>query len=322
MAREHLRWLTKHPGVGRTVLWGRNEKALAELSRRHKNTAYYTDFERMLAEEELLAVNVCLPPHLRRDYVVEALRHKCHVLCEKPVALSIEDALVMAKEARRNDRFVMVGYTLRFLPEIVRLKSIIDSGAIGQVKTVLFRSGRPFRRVEWFNDPEKSLGVFGELGIHGIDLARYLIDDTIEEVKSEVIRSVPGRRVDDNGIALLRFREGAIASIACSFSYPFFENELVVIGTKKAARVTRGKVFVEENQTERSLRKMFVGSVLEGLYVPIRSVIFSPYKRELAYFLDCALNGKSPACDIAYDLHTLRACLAIAKQGESVESGS
>ncbi len=308
--------------MGRTVLWGRNEQALAELSRRYRNTAYYTDYERMLAEEELLAVNICLPPHLRRDYVVEALRHGCHVLCEKPVALSIEDAQVMAEEAQRNDRFVMVGYTLRFLPEILRLKSIIDSGAIGRVKAFLFRSGRPFRRVEWFNDPEKSLGVFGELGIHGIDLARYLIDDTVEEVKSEVIRSVPGRRVDDTGIAVLRFKEGAIASIACSFSYPFFENELAVIGTRKSARVTRGKVFVEENQTERSLGKMFVGSVLEGLYLPIRSVIASPYKRELSYFVDCALNGKPPECDIDYDLDTLRVCLATVEQGKPVESGS
>jgi predicted dehydrogenase len=126
--------------------------------------------------------------------------------------------------------------------------------------------------------------------------------------------------VHDNGVAVLKFKQGAIASIACSFSYPYFENELTVIGTKKSARVVRGNVYVEENRDDQSSGRSIVGALREGLHLSIRSMFSSPLKSELAYFLACIQNATPPECDIAFDLNTLGACLAIVKQGKQLES--
>jgi predicted dehydrogenase len=306
----------RNRAIERIVLWGRNEGALRSLSRRFSSSAFYLDYAEMLEAEKPCGVSVCLPPHLREAYIVPALEQGAHVLCEKPLALSMPEALSIRDASRRHNRHVLVGYTLRFLPEIQELKAAITSGRLGPVKVIFFRTGRGLRRDSWRNDPDKSMGVFDELGIHGIDLARYLIDDDVVSVKSQVLTSHPQRNVIDQGSAILRFRKGAMAVVSCSFSYPFFENELAVIGTRSSVKVSRSRLIERAVDDTPPPGRLFARSLLEGLYLPWRYLLHPPFQAETNHFIDCALSGTPPLCDVETDVETLRICIEISSRAE------
>jgi predicted dehydrogenase len=314
MARVHLRGFLRHPGVGRIVCWGRNEKTLAEICRGRGDVHYRLDYEHLLREDRPWGVSVCLPPHLRRDFVIPALEAGAHVLCEKPLAMTVEEAEAIAAASEKAERVVMVGYSLRYLPEIQELRSRIEAGELGDVRFLFFRNGRGFRTEDWFDDPERSLGAPGELGVHGIDLARWLIGDEIVRVKTEGERAIPGRRVVDNAVALIRFRKGAVASIGCSLCYPFFEGDLAVVGTHKTARIVRGQVVVRDAHAQVSTTRLFREFLLDGLRIPLRYLWSTPYRREIAHFIECAEAGVAD-CDARWDVKTVAIALAMGQSG-------
>jgi len=92
----------------------------------------YPSFDTLLEDATVDAVDICLPNDLHRQFAVRALQAGKHVLCEKPIALTLDDADAMLDAARRADRFLMIGHVLRFWPEYRTAKEALDAGAVGQ----------------------------------------------------------------------------------------------------------------------------------------------------------------------------------------------
>ncbi len=137
----------------------------------------YDELDSMLQAEHLDAVSITVPTHLHAACSIPALEAGAHVLCEKPIALNVADAEHMIDTARRCARILQVGHCVRFWPEYVWAKQIIDSGAYGQVLAATFQrlSATAARKAGgWFTDERLSGGMPLDLHIHDTDFVHYL----------------------------------------------------------------------------------------------------------------------------------------------------
>ncbi|MFQ6096133.1 MAG: Gfo/Idh/MocA family protein [Armatimonadota bacterium] len=137
-----------------------------------------TDFDAVLADESVTLVDICLPTYLHREFTEKALAAGKHVLCEKPMALTVEDARAMADAAANAGRFLMIAQVLRFWPEYVRAKQIIDSGELGSLigMSCVRRSPRPqWSWQGWMLRPDVSGGAALDLHIHDTDWVCYTL---------------------------------------------------------------------------------------------------------------------------------------------------
>lgn len=137
----------------------------------------YSDLPSMLAAEKLDAVSLAVPTHLHPECTLAALAAGVHVLCEKPIALNLADARRMVAAARESRRVLQIGHCIRFWPEYVKAKEIVDSGVYGKVIAASFLrlAATAARRAgTWFVNEEASGGMPLDLHIHDTDFIQYL----------------------------------------------------------------------------------------------------------------------------------------------------
>ena len=135
----------------------------------------YTDYEQLLADASIDAVDLCLPPHMHADYAIRALEAGKHVFCEKPMALTADDCDRMVAAAQAAGKQLAIGHVLPFFPEYSYVVSAVRLGTFGQVL------GGSFKRVisdpQWlsdFYDPTKVGGPLVDLHVHDAHFIRYL----------------------------------------------------------------------------------------------------------------------------------------------------
>jgi predicted dehydrogenase len=137
----------------------------------------FGEFDEAVAGLDFDVADICLPTDLHRDMVLRAFAAGKHVFCEKPIALTLEDAAAMTSAAGQASREFMVGHCIRFWPEYVELKNRFDSGLHGSLLSLSLsrRTGRPgYSFGDWVNKPERCLGAALDLHIHDTDFLLHL----------------------------------------------------------------------------------------------------------------------------------------------------
>jgi len=208
-------------------LSGRNAEALEEARARLGWAEATTDWREQIADERVgLFVNGG-PNALHAKPTIAAAQAGKHVLCEKPLALSADEAHVMWRAADAAGVVHATGFNYRFVPAVRLARELVQSGELGEI--VHFRSrylqswGWEAAADDWHFDPAVAgSGALGDLGAHTIDLARYLVGE-IRVVSGFVRTFVPGRAVDDAFVATVGFENGAT-------------------GTLEASRLARGRI--------------------------------------------------------------------------------
>lgn len=309
MAKVHASSLQKHRDIKSFACWGRSAQDLAKLKRSFsKCNEISLELSKLLEKEQFDIAIVCLPHNMRFTLIQKVIQHGCHVLCEKPSAMTYEEAMNLEQLCLKTNKCLMIAYTLRYLDEVKELKTLIEQNKFGQISRIYFRTGRNVPNDGWLNQSHASTGVVGELAVHGIDLVRYLIDDEIVQVDSSTQKCRAGRNVPDETSILLHFKKGALASVHCSMNYPFFENELAIIGTLGAARVYRGKVFYRDFKQASSRFALLFQFLISGFTFPFHYIFKNPYRIELAHFINYINLGVQPPSSISFDLETIRVC--------------
>jgi len=167
-------------------------------------------------------VVVCTPPHLHAPISLAALTKGKHVLCEKPLGRTPEEAKRIVDAARRSGAKLKCGFNLRFHPGIRTARDWCDRGALGELDFIRCRygiAGRPGYEKEWRAKAEIAGG--GELmdqGIHAIDLFRWFLGDFSHVVGFLSTRFWKVKPLEDNVFALLRTSKGQIASLHASWT--------------------------------------------------------------------------------------------------------
>ncbi|MCK5515005.1 MAG: Gfo/Idh/MocA family oxidoreductase [Deltaproteobacteria bacterium] len=292
MAYWHLRGYKKNKDVEVIGIAGRTQSNIETLQRKFKIPYGYNDYREMLERNTLDAVNVTTPTYTHCPIVIKSLESGCHVLCEKPMAMTLEEADRMIKAERRAGKIFMIGFSQRFYKEFVHMKEIIDRGELGKIKIAWFRRGINMPPQKWYSEKEKSSGVTCELAIHGIDWLRWIIDSPVVQVSAELTEHDRFPGIDDNVWMILTFENGALGVVGASYTFPFLKRDIGVIGDKMALTIERSKVVVEK-YGHHSLARLAMKFIQYGFIIPYW-LYYNPFKRELEHFIMCIKTGVSP----------------------------
>ncbi|MCX7847987.1 MAG: Gfo/Idh/MocA family oxidoreductase, partial [bacterium] len=179
----------------------------------------YTQVSRLLREQMPEALYVCTPPHAHEEAVFAAVERGVHLFIEKPIALKVEVGERMVEAVRRAGVVTQVGYHMRYGKAVRRLARLIKEGTAG--RAVLFDGRYECNALHgaWWRDKRKSGGQVLEQAIHLYDLGMHLFG-AVERVSGFVgnicHRETPGYSVEDVSAAVLRFRNGALGTIAAT----------------------------------------------------------------------------------------------------------
>ena len=205
-------------------------QALADLY----GGSVYADVDAMLADPEIDAVSVCMANAFHAEISIKALKAGKHVLCEKPMAVTMEQCQAMVDAARESGKRLMIGHNQRLAPAHRKAKELLTSGALGRVITFQSTFGHKGPEMwsmdksanTWFfKKASASFGSMADLGIHKIDLMRYLIGSEITSVYSTMKvldKKFPDGtpiEVDDNSVEILNFADGAMGTVTTSWTH-------------------------------------------------------------------------------------------------------
>ncbi|MCG8927106.1 Gfo/Idh/MocA family protein [Lentzea sp. CC55] len=240
-----------------SVLAGRDADRTAAAAERLGWAEAVTDWKAVLDRDDVHVVDICTPGDTHAEIAIAALDAGKHVLCEKPMANSVDEAVAMAEAAARAAQRgvrAMVGFSYRRVPALGLARDLVAQGRLGRIHHVRAQYLQdwivdPAAPLSWRLDKDKAgSGALGDIGAHIVDATQFILGDTIGEVMGTLVTFVPERplaashsglsgtasdetgpvTVDDAALFLARFTGGALGS---------FEATRFANGRKNALRI-------------------------------------------------------------------------------------
>jgi len=278
--------------------------------------AYY-DFGQMLEDPDIDIIDICVPSDGHEEFAVAAAKAKKHILIEKPIAFTLEAAENIYGAARENGVKAMVAQNLRFWPEYVRIKELIDEGALGDIITIFAaRLGQMPTWADWYKYPDKSGETLMNLTLHDIDYVHFLLGKP-ESIYSAGTKDQYGSYNDVMNI--IKFKNGVNVLVDGSLSmtpgYPFTMH-MRVLGAKGTLEFSykAGENLDAEN-CQTYLKLYLPGD--GGKDVEFEQ--YDAYGREIQYFADCVRDGRDP--ELVSEESVLTTLKSILKAKESLATG-
>lgn len=231
-----------------------NKYEFAESFAQKRGVKAFNDYFDMLSSLEIDVVCICTPSCFHAQNAIDALNRGKHVVLEKPMALSTKDADLVINTCKKTGNFVTVVSQLRFSEDILRVKKLIEDGALGKI-TLCELNMRYYRSPEYYSSsPWKGTlkfdggGALMNQGIHGIDLFEYMVGN-IKNVNGIIKTLLHDIEVEDTAVATVEFSNGALGTImASSCAYPGFNRKITINGSD-------GYVILSENNVEKLVIK-------------------------------------------------------------------
>ncbi len=276
---------------------------------------WFPDYHALL-KEDLDAVSVCVPTSLHENVALDVIRAGIDLIVEKPLAPSVGEALTIAEAADRAGVTLAVGHVERHNPAVALVKRQLDAGEFGDLITI------SARRVSSFPVRVRDVGVILDLGVHDVDVMRYLADSYVDSVYA-LSGKGPHEDHESHANILLRFKNGVHGFIEVNWLTPTRVRHLAL---------TCSKSFVEVDYAEQSLS---VSSATLGrmdpfnLYqVPLEHHVRriqvrkeEPLRLELEDFLRAAEKGKDPLVtgrDAVESLRVVEAAMVSRELGHAI----
>jgi predicted dehydrogenase len=315
MATSHLRWgLLSTARINRMLIPAIRAGARSELttvaSRSLDRAREYADewriphalgsYEALLADPRIDVVYNPLPNSLHVEWTVKALDAGKHVLCEKPLALSVEDVNRIADAARRNSKVAAEAFMYRHQPVTHTAQAIVKSGRLGRIRG--YKGAFTFalrREGDVRLDPALGGGSLWDVGCYPLSYANLLAGTGPIEVFGW--QQLSPTKIDFEFSAMMRYADGAIAQFDCGFAGPF-RAEMEVIGTEAALRVDR-----PFRTDDRSRLLLTFGDSAE--VVPYEAA--TAFAGEVADIERAALDGRPQLVPLAESARTIRTILAL-----------
>lgn len=193
----------------------------------------YDSLDEVLEDRSVDAVSVCVANAYHAETAIKAMEKGKHVLCEKPMAITLEECKKMVETAEKTGMRLLIDQNQRLTPAHRKAKEIISSGAMGRTLTfsTMFCHGGPeswsvekSKNTWFFRKGAAQFGSMADLGIHKIDLIRYLIGDEIASAYSlmrvidKTFEDGTPIEVDDNSVEILTFRNGTFGTVTTSWT--------------------------------------------------------------------------------------------------------
>mgnify|MGYP002558716416 CR=1 FL=1 len=255
----------------------------------------YADYHDLLDDPEIEAIIIATPTQTHYEVLMAAIPTGKPIFCEKPITFALDEAEKIVEEVERHKAFVMIGYMRRYDPSYKAAKTMIESG----------NCGAPIYIHDCCRDPKgpppryvpQSGGLFVDMGIHDLDIVRWLMGSEITEIYSrgEVLKYDFLKDMEDvdHGQMLLRFANGAIGMIEVSRNgNNVYECRTEVVGKEKTILIGQDELTHLTVLNNRNRNRDMSDWVLERFK--------DAYEGELQAFIDCVREGK-PSPVNAYD---------------------
>ena len=300
MGRAHIAGYQSHPAAEVVAVADPNKERLAKIGDEYKIAGRYESAEAMLKNEKLDVVSIATPNKFHKPLALAAFKAGCHVLCEKPMALSAAEGRVMIAAAKRAKKRLMINFSFRFTEQSWALKKQVEAGVLGDIyfaRTAWHRRRGLPGFGGWFG--QKALaggGALIDLGVHRLDLALWLMNYPKPEwVLGGTYNKIAAARakkegkpfdVEDLAAGFIRFKNGATLEVEASWAANVKESELMetrLYGTKGGLvqrNVGEGYAFEAEIYVEREGCQFDM-----KLHPPIPAV-----KGSMHHFITCIQN--------------------------------
>lgn len=211
----------------------------------------YASFAEMAAREArrkdgIEAVAIVTPNHMHAPVALQFLRRGIHVICDKPLTATLPEAKRLAKAAEASGVVFALTHNYTGYPMIRQAAAMVRNGDLGEIRVVQVEYAQDWlaepiektgqKQADWRTDPARTGagGATGDIGTHAFNLAGFVTGLEVESLAADLQSFVPGRRVDDNGHVMLRYKGGARGMLWCSQVASGCENglRLRVYGTK------------------------------------------------------------------------------------------
>lgn len=326
----HIPSYLKQDDVELVAVCDLKEERAKEVKEKYNMKYYFTDFNEMVALDEIDAVSVCTWNNAHAEAAIAAAKAGKHVLCEKPMSMSPQQSEAMIQAVKENNIIFMMGFVNRFRAETKVLKAMAEAGKFGDIyfakATLLRRRGTP---LGWFTDTKKSGGgPVIDIGVHIIDLTWYLmgkpkpisISAVIHKKIGDYKTKGVGRWIafdtdnlvfdtEDSAAAFIRFENGATMSVDVSWAINGQDTGMfsTIYGDKAGASFEPLTIYGEEENYLVDLKPKVDGEDM--------------FSNEIRHFLDCVKENKQPIPSAEDGLQVQKMLNGIyesAKQGKEI----
>ena len=274
----------------------KSQAVAAEVAGRYRCETF-KNVDALLRSPEIDAVYIASPVVCHPEHVQKAADAGKQILCEKPLAVTIAECREVLRYCHRKKVHLMLGFMMRFHPIHQLLHRWVADGKLGRV--IMARAQLSHFHVEynadgsrnWRQDPKKSGGgSLMDMGIHCVDLLRFFLGKEVESVSARVATLANNYKVEDTGVLLLNFSEGAIGIADSTFAVQGAQHAIEIYGS-------RGSVFVDNSISqveEGNIWTVFDGRKKKYPYKKHPHCQYSMYMREIDEMNDCILEEREP----------------------------
>ncbi|HKI79260.1 MAG TPA: Gfo/Idh/MocA family oxidoreductase [Ignavibacteriaceae bacterium] len=224
-----------------------NKNRLSAIADKFKIKERFTDYKELLAKSDVEAVIIATPTGTHKEIALAAIKAKKHILVEKPFTRTYLEAKPIVEAAKRNNCKIMVGLNLRYRPDAMLLKTLINAGEIGEpnyVKAGWIR--RQSSDGKWFTrKTESGGGVIIDLGILLLDLCMWLMNyPPVDRVSTQSFNTKT-KNVEDTSVSFIRCKNSSLINLETSWSLALEKDTfyLTVFGSKGSASINPIKIF-------------------------------------------------------------------------------
>lgn len=287
----------------------------AESAAREFDIAHFTDNWRETVEnKDVDLVCITTPPNLHLEQTLYALEHGKHILCEKPMAMSVAEAETMTEKASQKNVLALIDHELRFQKGRQKAFEIIRNGDIGKIRHAKYNFRAPQRGDasapwNWWSEKEAGGGALGAVGSHIVDSFNWFLGTEISEIFCQLQTHVKQRKdeksgalravtTDDEALMIMRFAENNLTTDATGIvsismvEQPKYQNRIEFFGTKGAIRIAHhGEIFLAKSgETDWTQIETKIGNAPAGIFdsgFPSGFMSFAPH------LVEAILNGKT-----------------------------
>jgi len=325
MGYAHLPAYLKFPDKVRlTAVCDIREEAVKKFSVTAKVSSIYTDFETMLKEEDLDAVDICTIHDQHKLQTIRAAEEGKHIILEKPMASSLKDCKEMVQSTEKAGVTFMIAQVLRYLPSSQAVLYALENKEIGPIRAVrgdsLLKQSLILPPDHWMFDGNRAGGgVLITLSIHMIDLLRYFVGETTKvSCICKTMSPLFKNKAEDFASTILEFKSGAIGNIFGSLSVgrtPWNIKYLIFgeSGTIYSNPPIPGKGHYQIGNAVISSKKLDKEGRTDqkGEFIPVDSfnndlVSNDPFMNEVIHFADCCQANKEPFSSGKDNLNTMK----------------
>lgn len=266
----------------------------------------YTDYDEMLANSEVDAVFIATPNDQHSAQTIAAARAGKHVMCDKPMAITVADAIASVDACEQAGVKFGINFHNRHLPWVQDTRAMLSEGRLGDIDVIQVEGGSGLRHYDnWRADPNMAgLGSLYNVGVHILDFLGWILDAAATEVTALFDQQPGSGKVEMLAMVLLRFDNGTMAYLNGNEKLVFPQNDITIYG-KKGRIIGAG---LTRSRADGELRVLTEdGETITPYPSP------GAHRRSVAAFTKAVLTGQTPNASGLDGLRSMRLCDAIAR---------